>query len=136
MITYTESTDEITPRKLAGFFVGWSKPPSPETHLNILRQSTHVILAVDDETNLVVGFINALSDDILSAYIPLLEVLPDYQRRGIGRELVRRMLTRLGELYMIDLTCDRIMRGFYEEFGLQSYQSMIKRNYAKQAGQI
>ena len=54
----------------------------------------------------VVGFVTAVSDGVLSAYIPLLEVLPEYQDRGIGSELMRRILEQLDDLYMVDVLCD------------------------------
>jgi ribosomal protein S18 acetylase RimI-like enzyme len=47
----------------------------------------------------VVGFINAISDGLATAFLPWLEVLPDYQGRGIGRELTKRMLAELADLY-------------------------------------
>ncbi|WP_218212220.1 GNAT family N-acetyltransferase, partial [Pseudomonas sp. 2822-15] len=81
----------MTEEMLQGFFVGWPNPPSSHTHLKLLEKSTHIVLAVDDENEQVVGFITAISDGVLSAYIPLLEVLTEYQGRGIGKELVRRM---------------------------------------------
>mgnify|MGYP006898409625 CR=1 FL=1 len=58
---------------VTGFFSpgGWKEYPSPEKFLKILENSQHKILAVDDERNIVAGFINAVSDKILSAYIPL-----------------------------------------------------------------
>jgi ribosomal protein S18 acetylase RimI-like enzyme len=115
MITYRTSLDGISTEMLTGFFVRWPKPPSSETHLRLLQQSYRVVLAVDDQNNHVVGFINAISDGVLSAYIPLLEVLPEYQMQGIGDELVRRMLWLLDGLYMIDLTCDRRLQPFYEQ---------------------
>ena len=58
----------------------------------LLKNSAEVVLAVDEETGAVIGFINAVSDGVLSAYIPLLEVLPEYRGRGIGRALVKQML--------------------------------------------
>jgi ribosomal protein S18 acetylase RimI-like enzyme len=134
MITYTDSIDNITADHLHGFFVGWPKRPSPETHLRILRAAHRIVLAVDSGTGNVVGFINAIGDGILSAYIPLLEVLPQYQGRGIGSELVRRMLTALGSLYMIDLTCDPGLQPFYERLGLRRATGMMHRNYNRQAG--
>ena len=105
-----------------------------ETHLEILRNSACIVLAFDDSQNRVAGFINAHSDNILSAYIPLLEVLPEYQGRGIGGELVRRMLERLDGLYMIDLTCDKDKIGFYERFGLRPSNGMMIRNMNRQSG--
>jgi ribosomal protein S18 acetylase RimI-like enzyme len=123
---YVTSVDRITPAALEGFFVGWPAPPSPEQHLALLRGSTHVVLAVDGER--VAGFINALSDGVLAAYIPLLEVRPDYQGAGIGSELVRRVLDAIGDLYMIDLVCDEELMPFYERFGMFRWNAAIKRS--------
>ena len=91
MISYRTTVDDITPDMLTGFFVDWPNPPSQTTHLRLLESSSHRVIAVDDEAGHVVGFANAISDGILSAYIPLLEVLPEYQGRGIGREIMRRI---------------------------------------------
>lgn len=118
MIAYQCSIDGITDQQLSGFFVGWPDPPSPAKHLALLRGSAEVVLAIDDQTQRVIGFITALADGVLSASIPLLEVLPDYQRRGIGTRLVHQMLDRLKDLYMIDLQCDPELVAFYESFGM------------------
>jgi ribosomal protein S18 acetylase RimI-like enzyme len=133
-ILYTTSLRGITPEKLDGFFVGWKSAPSPRKHLEILAGSDHVVLAVDAETKKVAGFITAITDGVLSAYIPLLEVLPDYQKRGIGSNLVRRMLEEIGELYMIDLMCDTDLRQFYEKLGLRPAFGMVRRDYERQSG--
>jgi ribosomal protein S18 acetylase RimI-like enzyme len=134
MITYRTSLDGISAEMLTGFFIRWPNPPSSETHLRILQQAYRVVLAVDDQTNLVVGFVNAIGDGVLSAYIPLLEVLPEYQMQGIGDELMRRMLEMLDNLYMIDLTCDRRLQPFYEQFSMVRATGMRVRNFAKQSG--
>ncbi|MCB0050314.1 MAG: GNAT family N-acetyltransferase [Caldilinea sp.] len=134
MIRFVDSLGDTTPEQLQGFFVGWPNPPSPQTHLRILQKSTAVELAVDDTTGRVVGFINALSDGVLMAYIPLLEVLPEYQGQGIGRTLVERMLARLGNLYAVDLLCDPELQPFYAQAGMQPATGMLLRNYARQAG--
>ncbi|MEA3310076.1 MAG: GNAT family N-acetyltransferase [Chloroflexota bacterium] len=134
MISYADNLTNITLDKLQGFFVGWPHPPSPQTHLRILQQSYRIVLAVDDETGKVVGCLNAISDGILSAYIPLLEVLPAYQGQGIGRELVRRMLAQLDDLYMVDLTCDPDLQEFYIALGMRRATGMLRRNYERQAG--
>ncbi len=134
MLAYVDNSTNITPDKLQGFFVGWPHPPSPQTHLRILQQSYRIVLAIDDETGQVVGCINAISDGVLSAYIPLLEVLPAYQCQGIGRELVRRMLEQLDDLYMVDLTCDPDLQEFYTSLGMCRATGMLRRNYERQAG--
>jgi ribosomal protein S18 acetylase RimI-like enzyme len=131
---YLTSAEGISPHQLHGFFVGWPNPPSPETHLDILQHSDAVVLAVDEQTGRVVGFINALSDGVLSAFIPLLEVLPAYQGRGIGSELVRRMVALLGNLYAVDVMCDTDVQPFYARLGMQPAQGMMLRRYDRQSG--
>jgi GNAT superfamily N-acetyltransferase len=116
MIEYRSSPDQLVSAQLQGFFVGWPSPPSPERHLEILRGSFAVELALEGDR--VVGFVTATSDGVLSACIPLLEVLPERQGEGIGSELMRRMLARLEHLYMVDLSCDADLEGFYMRFGL------------------
>jgi len=134
MISYIDSIENIIQDQLKGFFVGWTNPPSPKTHLRLLANSDKVVLAIDDKSSNVVGFITAISDDVLSAYIPFLEVLPDYQCRGIGQELCRRMLGKLSGLYMVDLLCDTQLQPFYTHFGMKSATGMMKRNYERQSG--
>lgn len=90
MIEYIHSTEGITAEQLHGFFVGWPNSPSPEVHLRLLQNSDKIILAVDTAKGKVVGFITAVTDHVLAAYIPLLEVLPEYQHQQIGKTLVKK----------------------------------------------
>jgi predicted N-acetyltransferase YhbS len=114
--------------------VGWPNPPAPETHWRLLAGSDQVVLALDAGTGQVVGFITAVSDGVLAAYIPLLEVLPAYQRQGIGGELMRRMLAKLDQLYAVDLLCDTDLQPYYRRFGMQPATGMALRRYDHQAG--
>jgi hypothetical protein len=79
MIAYVTSVQGLTAEKIVGFWEGWPSPPSPETHLRLLRSSDHVVLAIDDDNGRVIGFTTAVTDKVLSAYIPFLEVLPKYR---------------------------------------------------------
>ena len=135
-IVYLESADTLELNQLGGFFVGWTNPPTTATHLRLLQNSAEVVLALDQEADQVVGFVSAITDGVLTAYIPLLEVLPEYQKRGIGRELMRRMLTRLDKFYMVDLLCDAPLQPFYESVGMQPATGMLKRNYERQSGAV
>lgn len=132
---YTNSIEGITADMLEGFFVGWPNPPSTETHLTLLKNSSYIVIAIDEEIQKVVGFITATSDNVLSAYIPLLEVLPEYQGKGIGKQLVSAMFKQLEHLYMIDLCCDDDLVPYYETFGMTKATGMVLRNYARQSGQ-
>ncbi|MBV7334831.1 GNAT family N-acetyltransferase [Chloroflexi bacterium TSY] len=133
---YTDSACCLSPAQLQGFFMGWPTPPSPETHLSLLRQSDAVVLAMDEATDNVVGFINAITDHVLTAYIPLLEVLPAYQGQGIGQELVCRMFAKLDGFYAIDLLCDPELQSFYGQAGMRPAHAMMVRRYQFQSGRI
>jgi ribosomal protein S18 acetylase RimI-like enzyme len=124
-IHYTDDLSGLSARHLTGFFSGWPAHPDPETHLSILRNSKKVWLALDGDR--CVGFVNALSDDIFYAFIPLLEVLPEYRGQGIGTELVRRMLASLEGMYAVDIVCDPDVAPFYEKLGFARCAGMIRR---------
>ena len=126
-IKYIDHINEITIGQLHGFFVGWKLPITSECHYEILRGSTHFIVALDENEDKAIGFITALSDSVLSAFIPLLEVLPQYKNRGIGSELLRRMLEKLDNISNIDLTCDPDLQPFYERFKMARSSGMILR---------
>jgi ribosomal protein S18 acetylase RimI-like enzyme len=126
MVWYSTDVSSLEPRQLAGgFFEGWTRPAEPERHLRILRGSDHVILALDDER--VVGFVTAITDGILAAFVPLLEVLPAYRGRGIGSELMQRMLETLARYPDIDLSCDPELEPFYARFGMRRGVAMTIR---------
>jgi ribosomal protein S18 acetylase RimI-like enzyme len=128
VITYQESLEGITPDLLVGFWDGWPVPPTPESHLLILAGSETIVLAIDGGAGgRVVGFATAVGDGVLVGYIPLLEVLPEYRGKGIGSELIRRLLERLRDRYMVDLVCDEDLVPFYERFGMVRHGAMILR---------
>ncbi len=130
-ITYQETTDGICPSDLQGFFVGWPIRPSPKAHLEILQSSDLRILALS-KNHRVVGFITAITDGISCAYIPYPEVLPDWQGKGIGTGLMRRMIVELETIYAIDLICDEEAKGFYEKLGFKEGRGMTIRDYKSQ----
>ncbi|MBT2691707.1 GNAT family N-acetyltransferase [Bacillus sp. ISL-55] len=131
---FKNSIDGITPKMLEGFFEGWPTPPSPETHFKLLKNSSKVVLALNEDGDQVVGFITAISDGVLSAYIPFLEVLPEYKNSGIGKELVNSMMKELADIYMIDLCCDDDLVPYYEKLGMIKANGMLIRNYEMQSG--
>ena len=131
-ILFTKDKQRIDALSVSGFFVGWPNPPSNQTLKNILMNSQHVCLAIENDK--LVGFINAITDQVLSAYIPLLEVLPQYQGRGIGQMLVGKMKEDLQNFYMIDICCDENVVPFYEGLGFKRGHSVMSRNYKHQSG--
>ncbi len=118
MVVYRDEVSTLTADRLGGgFFEGWPNPPTPERHLAHLRGCEAVELAVDEASGNVVGYVSALGDGVSVAFIPLLEVLPAWRGQGIGTELMRRMLARLGDRLAVDLVCDEDVVPFYQRLG-------------------
>lgn len=132
MIVYTDKVNDIDESRLNGFFVGWPNPPSTKKHKEILLKSNYAWVAIDESTDNVVGFITAISDGVISAYIPLLEVLPTYKGQGIGTKLTELMIETLKNLYMVDLLCDEDVMPFYDRLHMFRCKGMCLRNYERQ----
>ncbi|WP_191295981.1 GNAT family N-acetyltransferase [Lentzea cavernae] len=128
MISYSTDLSGLTEADLTGFFVGWPVPPSPAQHLAVLRGSYRAVIARSGGE--VAGFVNMISDGVLTAFIPWLEVRPSFQGQGIGTELMRRIVAEAAHLYSVDLTCDDALRPYYERLGMSALTGMGLRNRA------
>lgn len=68
----------------------------------------------------LVGYVAVVSNGVTDAYIQDLMVHPDYQRQGIGRELMQHTLARLRRdgNYMVSVIYgDAELQRYYENFG-------------------
>ena len=129
-IRYQETCEGVAVEQLeGGFFVGWWKLRTSTEHLIILQNSDYIVLAIDDDTAQVVGFVTVLTDNIQAAFVSLLEVLPDFQGRGIGSALMEKVIAKFGHLSAFDLTCDPDLQTFYARFDMQPSVGAILRNY-------
>lgn len=127
-IRYSTEVQDLANADIDGFFVGWQNPPTNAVFLTVLRNSDHRVLALDGDQ--LVGFIAALTDGTMCAFVTLLEVKPHYQGQGVGSELVDRIRREVGDLYAIDLVCDETVAGFYRRLGFVPTRSMSIRNPA------
>ena len=124
-ITYLE-THEIDIEQLAALFaiVGWQ---ARATDRSRLRQQVvgamFVVSAWDGD--ILVGFARAISDGATNAYISSVAVLPAYQRRGIGRELIRR-LTRGRQNILFVLHAHTGATEFYLKCGFEHADNMLR----------
>jgi ribosomal protein S18 acetylase RimI-like enzyme len=59
----------------------------------------------------------------------MLEVIPEYKNRGIGTELMEKMLDILEGYDCVDLTCDIDMQPFYQRFKMLKSYGMVIRRY-------
>ena len=79
---------------------------------------SHCFLIVEDG-NMVVGMGRAISDGTSDAYIQDVAVEVNYRGRGIGTEVVKRLLKRLNQdgVNWVGLIAERGSHPFYERLG-------------------
>jgi GNAT superfamily N-acetyltransferase len=95
----------------------WSSAQKPELLLKALLAS-HSLFSAWEGTKLV-GLGNAISDGYLVVYYPHLLVLPEYQGRGIGTELMRRLMARYANFHQHMLVADGRAFDFYRKCGFE-----------------
>ena len=97
--------------------VGWNRM---EKEYGDPRFRSDFHIAVYDDGRLI-GYIDCVSNGVTDAYIQDLMVHPDHQGKGVGTELMNRMITRLKEqrIFMISVIYDEALKAFYERFGFR-----------------
>ena len=117
MIRY-EFDASVSPAVLADLrqAVGWNRM---ERDLSDPRLTRRLHLCAFDGERLV-GFADVVTNGVTDAYIQDVMVHPDYQRQGVGTQLMQRILARLeaGGVYMVSVIYgEEALRPFYERFG-------------------
>lgn len=137
-ITYRENKD-LPCEQLAKLFaaVGWSddgKEVTPEMLANFNKPfiNSAIVFSAWDEDKLV-GCVRALSDTLFRSVIYDLAVLPEYQKQGIGSELVKKCI----EVYpnsewSLETIPERV--SFYEKLGFEINNSPFMRISCKWFG--
>ena len=122
MIRYT---NQITPEEYLEMRkkAGWVEFPVEEARVCV--QNAYLVLCVRDEEK-AIGVVHLLWDGGYVAFLSDLIVDPDYQGRGIGRELVETVIRRIrNELkpgYKVKLTLNSSIgkEPFYEKYGFRA----------------
>ena len=96
---------------------GWSAAGKPDELMKGLANSHALHTAWDGDR--LVGLGNAISDGHLVVYYSHLLVLPDYHRRGVGRELMRRLMAKYEGFHQHMLVADARAVDFYRELGFE-----------------
>ncbi len=90
----------------------------------LVRNTMYVVSAWHGER--LVGFARAVSDGVRNAYISTVAVLPPYQRRGIGREMIGRLLAGRDHLTFV-LHARHEVHSFYAHHGFTACTEMLRR---------
>ena len=92
--------------------VGWSCADKPDALHRGLLASHSLVTAWD--SNRLVGLGSAISDGHLVVYFPHLVVHAEFQGRGIGTELMRRLMARYRGFHQQVLLADGRASDFYK----------------------
>ena len=113
---YTEDRN-LPPEQVIALYKAndWSSAKKPELLLNALQNSHSLVSAWDGDV--LVGIGNAISDGFLVVYYPHLLVLPAYQGRGVGGEIMKIMMEKYAGFHMHMLTADGKAIDFYRKCG-------------------
>jgi N-acetylglutamate synthase-like GNAT family acetyltransferase len=102
--------------------VGWW-PEHGEQDITAVLSSDLAIGAWDGER--LIGFARVISDHRLHAYIDDVVIHPDYQRQGVGRELLANLLAALQHIETITLFCQPELLEFYRQSGFRAFPSQV-----------
>ena len=100
--------------------VGWNRM---EKEMADPRLKSYYHIAVYEEENQkLIGFVDSISNGVTDAYIQDLMVHPDFQGKGLGSELMNKMIEYLKKagIYMISVLYDESLKDFYARFGFYS----------------
>lgn len=109
--------------------VDWVSGKYPDKLLKALQNCETVFSAYDDGK--LIGLISAVDDGELMAYIHYLLVLPEYQSRGVGKSLLKKMTDRYKEyLHVFLIAENKELVSYYEsqDFKCERDSSVMVKN--------
>lgn len=128
MIEYRDASHTLDLGQLAQVFdaVGWQHRTRDRDRLaQMVRGSMYGVSAHDGER--LVGYARAVSDGAFNAYVSTVAVLPAYQRQGIGREMMRRLLLGRDQVQFV-LHARVEVHPFYLACGFSPPSDMLRRD--------
>ena len=123
-ITY-KNTRNFSKKQLKELFlsVEWSSGEYPDKLVIAMRNFNCVYSAwYGDE---LVGLISAMDDGIMNAYINYLLVKPEYQLKGIGKNLVEKVKQHYTDYQRIAVITMMMESRFYEYCGFEKREDKV-----------
>ena len=106
---------------------GWPTPTDrPQEALTAWRQSWPTLVAANDET--VIGFLRALTDGAVTAYIAEVLVDAPWRGKGVGHTLID-VCHRMYPSVRLDLLSTESSDGFYESLEFRRFRG-FRKSYA------
>ena len=128
-ISYVDAPN-VSPAQLAELYnaSGINRPTADLPRLAKMLEHANLVIAAYAGDRLV-GIARALSDFSYCCYLSDLAVARDFQRQGIGRELIRRVKLRAGEQSMLLLLSAPTAMAYYPKIGMEKVENgwIIKR---------
>lgn len=114
-----KDTHEFTAEILQELFlsVEWSSGHYPEKLVIAMRNFETVYSAWDGEK--LIGLISAMDDGVMTAYVHYLLVNPNYQHKGIGKQLIKMITEKYKDYLRIALIAMNDELRFYESCGFK-----------------
>ena len=112
--------------------VGWcSYTERPDMLRKAFEHSLKILGAHDGEK--LIGIIRAVGDGYSILFIQDILVLPEYQRKGIGRKLISAMLELYPDVYQTELATDSTEKtvAFYKSCGFLPYPEIGCEGFMK-----
>ena len=126
-LVYTERCKSNTDLYRLYARLGWNDVLKLETHqlMQAMEQSWYVIYVYSDEK--LVGTGRVISDGIINAYICGIGVDPEYQGKGIGKEIARKLINRCKNQGLhVQLLCEEGLVSYYEQMGFEVFATGMK----------
>jgi len=125
-IEYRE-THEIDLDQLAELLrsAGWNERADDRSLLERQVSGARYVISAWDGPRLV-GFVRAISDGATNAYVSTVVVLPGYQGRGVGREMMTRLLAGKDGIRFVLHAARPEVKGFYEKLGFSEAPDMMR----------
>lgn len=125
-IQYAEETD-VSAAEFADVLrrstLAARRPVADANRLQNMLQNAGVIITARTANRLLVGISRAITDYHYCTYLSDLCVDEQYQRQGVGRELIRRTHDAAGRHTNLILLAAPAARDYYPHIGLQPHDS-------------
>jgi N-acetylglutamate synthase-like GNAT family acetyltransferase len=104
---------------------GWGKRVADaERFRRMMENASRAVVALENER--IVGFARALCDEASNGYIGTVAVAEDFRRRGVGRELVERLIGDDPDITWV-LRAGRGSAKFWEKMGFTVSEVAMER---------